>query len=47
MKILLCGARGFVGSHLQRALQRAGHQVIGGVSSVRAGESDRIAVDYT
>lgn len=47
MKILLCGARGFVGSHLQRALQRAGHQVVGGVSSVRAGESVRIAVDYT
>ncbi len=46
MKILLCGARGFVGSHLERALVRAGHQVIAGVSSVRAGERDRVAVNY-
>ena len=46
MKILLCGVRGFVGSHLERALVRAGHQVIGGVSSVRAGERDRVAVNY-
>lgn len=46
MKILLCGARGFVGSHLQRALVRAGHEVIGGVSSVRLGERDVIAVDF-
>jgi nucleoside-diphosphate-sugar epimerase len=46
MKILLCGARGFVGSHLQSALVRAGHEVIGGVSSVRPGERDVIAVDF-
>ncbi len=46
MKILLCGARGFVGGHLERALVRAGHQVIGGVSSVRADERDRVALNY-
>ena len=39
MKILLCGARGFVGRHLQRALLRAGHQVVGGVSQQQGGDS--------
>lgn len=46
MNILLCGARGFIGGNLHRALLRAGHHVISGVSSVRPGERDSLAVDY-
>jgi uncharacterized protein YbjT (DUF2867 family) len=44
MNILLCGASGFVGRHLEAALRAAGHQVKRGVRQPR-GESD-IGVDY-
>jgi len=44
MNILLCGASGFVGSHIGTALLRAGHKVIRGVRHPR-GPGD-IAIDY-
>jgi len=44
MNILLCGASGFVGRHLEIALRDAGHQVRRGVRQPR-GAGD-IAIDY-
>jgi uncharacterized protein YbjT (DUF2867 family) len=44
MKILVCGATGFVGRHLTRALRDAGHTVIRAVR--RPVEPDDIAVDF-
>lgn len=44
MNILICGASGFVGRHLQAALQSAGHTCIRGVRQPRT-PADR-AVDY-
>ncbi len=44
MKILLCGATGFVGRHLTKQLRNAGHTVIRAVR--RPGEADDIAVDF-
>ncbi|MEQ1555964.1 MAG: NAD-dependent epimerase/dehydratase family protein [Gallionella sp.] len=45
MKILICGASGFVGRHLTEALRNNGHTVI---RAVRApSESDDIAVDFS
>lgn len=47
MNILVCGANGFIGRHLCRALAAAGHRVVRGVRSVPAGHaSDEIAIDY-
>lgn len=44
MKILVCGATGFVGRHLTAALRQAGHTVIRGVR--RLSQPDDIAIDY-
>ncbi len=44
MKILICGATGFVGRHLVGALRDAGHTVIRAVR--RPSEPDDIAVDF-
>lgn len=44
MKILLCGASGFVGRHLEAALLGAGHEVSRGVRKPR--NSNDIAIDY-
>jgi uncharacterized protein YbjT (DUF2867 family) len=44
MNILLCGASGFVGRHLETALRNAGHQVKRGVRYPRG--ADDIAIDY-
>ena len=41
MNILLCGATGFVGRALMRALQAEGHHVLPGVSHAR-GLSDEV-----
>lgn len=44
MNILLCGASGFVGRHLEAALLKAGHKVSRGVS--RPQRPGDIAIDY-
>ncbi|ALM84540.1 SDR family oxidoreductase [Bordetella sp. N] len=44
LNILVCGARGFVGSALCEALVRAGHKVIKGVRN--PSHVDEIAIDY-
>lgn len=44
MKILICGATGFVGRHLTQTLRGAGHTVIRAVRSPR--EPDDIATDF-
>lgn len=44
MKILICGATGFVGRHLTHSLREAGHTVIRAVR--RPAEPDDIAVDF-
>lgn len=44
MKILLCGASGFIGRHLDVALCAAGHTVMRGVR--RATHSNELAIDY-
>jgi uncharacterized protein YbjT (DUF2867 family) len=44
MKILICGATGFVGRHLTDSLREAGHTVIRAVR--RPSEPDDIAVDF-
>jgi uncharacterized protein YbjT (DUF2867 family) len=44
MKILICGATGFVGRHLTSALKTAGHTVIRGVR--KSSQPNDIVVDY-
>jgi uncharacterized protein YbjT (DUF2867 family) len=44
MKILICGATGFVGRHLTTSLRAAGHTVIRGVR--KPSQPNDIAVDY-
>lgn len=44
MNILLCGASGFVGRHLEAALLAAGHEVVRGVRQPR--RTGDIAIDY-
>jgi uncharacterized protein YbjT (DUF2867 family)/uncharacterized membrane protein YphA (DoxX/SURF4 family) len=44
MKILVCGANGFIGRHLCGALERAGHEVVRGVR-VAASPKD-VAIDF-
>lgn len=45
MNILLCGANGFIGRHLEQGLAAAGHRVIRGVRVPRS--CSDIAIDYT
>lgn len=44
MKILICGATGFVGRHLTATLQSAGHTVVRGIRNPT--QPDDITVDY-
>jgi uncharacterized protein YbjT (DUF2867 family) len=44
MKILICGATGFLGRHLTSALQTAGHTVVRGIR--KPTQPDDIAVDF-
>lgn len=46
MNILLCGANGFIGSHIRQALIQAGHEVVSGVSSARSLGTRQVVVDY-
>jgi uncharacterized protein YbjT (DUF2867 family) len=45
MKILICGASGFIGQTLCSAFVRAGHQVLKGVR--HATREDEVGIDYT
>lgn len=45
MKVLVCGATGFIGRHIEQALARHGHQVVRGVRQPRQ-PGDR-QVDFT
>lgn len=45
MKVLICGASGFIGSTIASRLARDGHQVVRGVR--RPTHPDEIAIDYT
>jgi nucleoside-diphosphate-sugar epimerase len=45
MNILVCGANGFIGRHLYKALEQAGHHCIAGVRKIT--RDDQIAIDYT
>ncbi|HKY03088.1 MAG TPA: NAD(P)H-binding protein [Burkholderiales bacterium] len=47
MKILLCGASGFIGSHLYTALEAAGHVVVRAARRPPPSASNWIAVDYS
>lgn len=44
MKILVCGASGFVGRHLLAGLREAGHQCVRGVRQPR--QPDDVRIDY-
>lgn len=44
MRILICGAGGFIGHHLTLALERAGHEVLRGVRQARA--ANDVAIDF-
>lgn len=46
MNILLCGANGFIGSHIRQALTQAGHEVVSGVSSASSLSTRHVVVDY-
>ncbi len=50
MKILICGAQGFLGSHISQVLQEAGHEVCHGVRSPklpeRLSDPQEIAINY-
>ncbi len=47
MKVLVCGAKGFIGRNISRALELAGHEVIAGVSPKHADAlPNSVVVDY-
>lgn len=48
MRILVCGAQGFIGRHIASALELAGHRVVQGISGKRAApRHDHVVVDYS
>ncbi len=50
MKILLCGAHGFIGRHLSRALEQAGHTLIHGVHHLSDNVTEQrreLLIDYS
>jgi uncharacterized protein YbjT (DUF2867 family) len=47
MKVLVCGASGFIGRHVVNALHEAGHEVVKGVSrSAPTKADDEVVVDF-
>lgn len=46
MRILLCGARGFIGDRVAETLQQAGHEVLRGVRAPTPGRSAERQVDF-
>ena len=44
MRVLLCGASGFIGQHLKRGLIESGHSVISALRQPR--NAEEIGVDY-
>lgn len=47
MKVLVCGAKGFIGENISQALKQAGHEVIAGISARHAGAlPNSVVVDY-
>jgi uncharacterized protein YbjT (DUF2867 family) len=50
VKILICGAHGFVGRHLSRTLEQAGHELIHGVHQFSSETTERqreLLIDYS
>jgi uncharacterized protein YbjT (DUF2867 family) len=47
MTVLVCGASGFIGQHVVKALRQAGHRVVQGVSPRQAAGADRWVVDFS
>lgn len=50
MKILICGAHGFVGRHIHEYLLEAGHEIIDGVhqfSDAAGGKNNQLLIDYS
>lgn len=50
MKILICGAHGFVGRHIRQYLLEAGHEIIDGVhqfSDVASSQNNQLLIDYS
>ena len=46
MRVLVCGARGFIGARVIEALERAGHEVLSGVRSPGPGRLHERQVDF-
>ncbi len=46
MRVLVCGANGFIGSRVEQSLIRDGHQVVRGVSRRKAVGPNDVAIDY-
>ncbi|MEY2993129.1 MAG: hypothetical protein RL357_64 [Pseudomonadota bacterium] len=47
MRVLVCGANGFIGSRIEQSLIRDGHQVVRGVSRRKALGANDVAIDYS
>jgi len=47
MKVLICGANGFIGSRVEQALALDGHEVWRGVSKAKATGPRDVAIDYS
>ena len=46
MRVLVCGANGFMGGHVAQALRQAGHELIAGVREPDRGRCDQRQIDF-